>query len=454
MEEGNKKRNLDFLYILIGGLILCFYAFYNKYPLVYSDTGTYIHSGFENIVPADRPIFYGLFIRHISLHATLWLVVLAQGLMVSYVIFHCIQFISCKKNKVLVFFFSILFLTLFTGISVNVSQIIPDIFTPISFLCLIILLYGKQKKTTIVCISIIYIVSLLVHYSNLLVHVVLLIVIGLMMVYRKYRKRKVQIFNKPKAILVGLLILVTIIIAPTLNYSFEGKFRFSKGTHVFIMNHLLETGILEDYLNKNCDNKKFAICKYKDSLGWNFMWDEKSPLYKTGGWEANTGEYNTIIKDILLNPKYFLIFFEKSIEYTFIQLFHFNMGDTPVLKEDSPPYEQIEWRYNNSLREYISSKQFQNELSFSTQNMFQRIIVFTSLFIIFFLLYTKKLTLLHKNMLLMIILFFIINAFVCSTFSGICDRYQSRIIWILPFIIIMFINEYYSLNNLRKIQIL
>jgi len=74
--------------IIIAAAGLMLPAFYNGYPLVYSDTGTYIASGFEGKVPNSRPITYGLFIRHSSLTASLWLSAFAQCLMVSLLLYY------------------------------------------------------------------------------------------------------------------------------------------------------------------------------------------------------------------------------------------------------------------------------------------------------------------------------------------------------------------------------
>ena len=60
------KQRLDLrtgLHILAGTLVLMWPAFVNGYPLIYSDTSTFIHSAFELQPPMDRPITYGLFIR-------------------------------------------------------------------------------------------------------------------------------------------------------------------------------------------------------------------------------------------------------------------------------------------------------------------------------------------------------------------------------------------------------
>jgi len=50
------------LVLCIGTLILSLIGLYNGYPLVYSDTGTYIYSGFDKFIPLGRPVTYGLFL--------------------------------------------------------------------------------------------------------------------------------------------------------------------------------------------------------------------------------------------------------------------------------------------------------------------------------------------------------------------------------------------------------
>ena len=59
--------------IFIGAIALIWPAFYNGFPLVYSDTGTYLESGFVLETPLDRPITYGVLIRIFSLNGlTIW----------------------------------------------------------------------------------------------------------------------------------------------------------------------------------------------------------------------------------------------------------------------------------------------------------------------------------------------------------------------------------------------
>ena len=126
------SRKLHFAIIFLAAIISCYIGFINKYPLVYPDTGTYLHSGFSGQVPHDRTIFYGLFARHISLSASLWIVVLAQGLLVCYILYVTLGFLFKDEKRNYVFIGSVLFLTLTTGFSYTVSILIPDIFSSIS----------------------------------------------------------------------------------------------------------------------------------------------------------------------------------------------------------------------------------------------------------------------------------------------------------------------------------
>lgn len=73
-----KKHMAFYTLVLAGALLLLFPAFYNGYPLINADVGTYLHSGFKLFIPDDRPVVYGLVLRFFSLNGwSLWLAVLA-----------------------------------------------------------------------------------------------------------------------------------------------------------------------------------------------------------------------------------------------------------------------------------------------------------------------------------------------------------------------------------------
>ncbi|MFC2139001.1 hypothetical protein ACFLTE_12600, partial [Bacteroidota bacterium] len=50
--------------------------------------------------------------------------------------------------------------------------------------------------------------------------------------------------------------------------------------------------------------------------------------------------------------------------------------------------------------------------------------------------------------LIIIIISLIVNSFICGTFSIPVGRYQGRIIWLLPFMLIVFIFEQIDFKNI------
>lgn len=158
----------NILNITIGGLILCLVALYNGFPLVYTDTGTYIGSGFSGDVPIDRTIFYGLFIKHTSVGLSPWLTVLAQSLLLSWVLYRFSKLIFGKEVKDFQFSLVLLLTCLTTGLSFNASILIPDVFTSICALSAYLLLFDtfKSKYSEIFVITV-FCFSLSTHLSHI-----------------------------------------------------------------------------------------------------------------------------------------------------------------------------------------------------------------------------------------------------------------------------------------------
>src|SRR4051794_26917014 len=78
----------SFAVVLIGlaATLLLWPAFWNGYPLVFADTGTYLSQAIQRYAGWDRPIFYSLFLLPLHLTLTTWPAIAAQALLVAYVL--------------------------------------------------------------------------------------------------------------------------------------------------------------------------------------------------------------------------------------------------------------------------------------------------------------------------------------------------------------------------------
>lgn len=431
----NSVRRLIIISLIFSSIILCFMGFKNGYPLVYPDTGTYIRSGFKGFVPEDRPLLYGLFIRHVSLAESLWLVIFFQALILSLTVFYYFYYLTNTsiRNKIVLFLAYILLITFYFGASVNASQLIPDIFTPVTILCVGLLIFAdKLKRRDKIIISTLLIFSLGVHNSHFLIVTLILISYFLIFLYKKLKKSSGFFYERiRKLYYISLLIVISFLFNSFLNLGYGSNFGIFRGGHVFLMSRLNDMGILKEYLDENCNEKAYKICKYRDNIPWDFLWDANSPVYLTGGWSKNKKEYNEIISDILTTPKYLKIFLIRTFESSIKQFFSFDTGDTPVQTMGSAPFGAIDEFFHKTTKEYLSSKQSYNTLNYRFINQSQIIIFSLILFLFCVIFLSKKIEFKWKVLILFFLGSLYFNATV-STLSSVADRFQSRVIWLLP----------------------
>ena len=440
-----KQSLLDILLVLLCGMLLCYMGFVNAFPLMYPDCGTYILSGFTLKVPVDRPIFYGLFVRHISLQTSLWLVIWTQGTLLALVVFYYFKYLSGTRRFRFYYILCIAVLTFFTPASFNVSQLIPDIFAPVSILALGLLLFaGNMKKRDVVVTTVILVYALAVHNSHLFINVLLLLVFTIIFLIRRFR-RELEVFSLKlkKLAYAWIVIIFTFFMVCSVHAGLGGGFSYARGSHVFLMARLLEMGILDEYLHDNCDKKHYKLCEYKDKIPWNFLWDfNNSPLYKYGdGWTLPQvkEEYNAIIWDIMTTPKYGHLFLVKSAESTVKQFFNFCAGDAPAQLDDSPSHIVIAQHYPACMREFKVSAQHSNLLNLFIAAEIQKFVFQVCLFLCLALLFFPSLGGKYNWIILFMLAGMLANAFFCGTFSTVLPRYQTRVMWLMvvPLVLIM-----------------
>src|SRR5207247_4782737 len=144
------------------------YGYHNGYPVLFSDSGTYIHSGFDEFVPWDRPIAYGLFIKYVSFQKSLWLVVYFQALSIAGMIFAVIHKVVPRRIYT-VYLLTISFLSCFTSVSFFVAFITPDIFLGVVIMATLILFDTPVYEIRFTTYCILFVVCMLMHNSYLMV---------------------------------------------------------------------------------------------------------------------------------------------------------------------------------------------------------------------------------------------------------------------------------------------
>lgn len=447
--NGRKDLVIDLFLLLAAGLVLCAFAIVNGYPLVYSDTGTYINSGFENEVPFDRPILYGLFLRHISLKATLWLPVFFQGLMTAWSIRFLINrfpwTISFRRK---VFVSCIVILTAFTGVAQKVSNLLPDYTTALIPIIAVAFLSGeKLTRTEKIIATTLLFFSFLAHGSNLYIGLLAVLILSIL---KLFLRNSFELIDKKQLIFLWSGTGAAFALMLTMNACYTGQPFVSRNGSVFMTGHLADCGLLDEFLIEKCEEKHYELCEWKGTFSRvDFLWDDvSSPHYKTGGWNRNEGRYNTMLRDFFTSPKFLGKYIKSTLILGTKQVFdsglHTEMENLPM-KEGSAPYGQIKWRFPAELSEYTAAKQYNNRLDYAVNNMLQNAALLLSIVLIpIGCVHLRSRSNAYRNIIMFLIFSATVifsNGIVCAGLTISNSRFGSRVIWLVPFVMVLIAAE-------------
>lgn len=445
-----KQLLIDAFIAVCAALLLCVFAFYNGYPLVYSDTGSYIHYGFEKEVPFDRPILYCIFLRLFSLKFSLWIPVFLQALMTVWSIRYLINAFSYSvKQKRLLLVVVIFILTATTGISQKCSNLLPDFTTALLPILLAGWIAGNRRSGAENAAAIgILLFSLLSHGSNLYIFLLIVMAISILYLLRIPALRKA---GKKFLLVIWMLVGCGFGGMLLINFLFSGEFFLNRNGSVFITGHLAHSGLLDEFLIEKCENKNYVLCEWKGACAnVDFLWDENSsPHYKTGGWHNNAGRYDEMLHDFFTTPAYLWKYFVSTGKLGTLQLFdsglHAEIENIPM-KNGSAPYGQIEWRFPKELPAYTNARQFNDQLDYSVINSLQTVAVSLSLIVIFAgLVILRNRSSEHSKLVLLTITFtaaVVVNSFVCAGLTISNSRFGSRMIWLIVLAGLLYAAEY------------
>lgn len=417
------------LLVIGGALLLMTIAFYCGYPLWMGDTHAYISIGFGDGEAFDRSPFYGYFIRHSSLAETLWLTVFTQCLVLSFLLLRYYRLL-CGGVHVRAAVMFLLCTVSFTYVSWVMSCVQSDAFTPVVLLSLLLYLYdeeaGRSMRITYVVLAFI---GITMHNSHFLI---VCLVGGLLFFYARARRQVVLV--RKAAVMVGAGALYFLLMC-SINAANGYGFVFSRASNLFFVTKLAETGILNQYLNDNCETKQFKLCQYKDEITpfpWQFMFDGNSPYNKLGGHDSCKEEFATIRSDVLRTPKYLKAYMLRSATFTLRQMAELQeTGNIWALPRDTWQTAGLKKHLPGDAKEVVRSRQTLDQLSNTQANMVNALfLIFSTLAVL--LLWPRLSRRKVAQVYVFVLVFYTVNAFVTATASTVSSRYSFRIFWILP----------------------
>jgi hypothetical protein len=220
-----------------------------------------------------------------------------------------------------------------------------------------------------------------------------------------------------------------------------------------VLNNYLQT-----YLIDNCAVKKTRLCSSLGEIPANFdyfVWDANSPLNKIG-WKESKVEFQEILGDIYTSPKYLKMIARASVINTWKQLHYFIVGEGNIRYPLNAPYIEPLETYCNSRSQYEHSRQYTSSILLPYKlHVFHRFIIGLSLFLGAFLgikaWMKNELVPNQRFFMVGLMVAILINAWVAATFVYPHNRAGCKVIWFLPFMmVLLLLNGVYFKRLLNK----
>ena len=429
--------------LLFGALaagLFCWVAFYNGYPVVTPDSGGYLYSGAFNVpVWPFRAPGYGTFMKWTRLGTTNWFTIAAQALMVVYILRETLAHLVGGQKRYIerCLLYGACALVLLTGLPWLVSELMPDVFAGVLFLCAYLLTFagelGRGKRIVLVLILTICVAS---HTSFL--PIACLFVVTLMAL--RFMDRQSPTLPPIRPVLAWLLVPI---LAAGFYTAFQNQamglgFSLSPTKYDFLLGRLFGNGMAEDYLRENCSKQAFISCRYLAHLPHHqseFLFQH--PLIRD--LKGHDDEVKAIIHGaISANPGRFVV---ASANEAWLQLFSLRTGgDTRLDVLTDVNFFDILRVIPREFQPFFIGKQFTGFLWPLTDAMASVHvgIFWMSVAMCAVLAWRRRFARIDKFF-VSAVLFLIINAAVCGALSGLDDRYQSRVAWLMPFCLLAYV---------------
>ncbi len=448
-----KTQITNFAVIFACALILNIPAFYNGYVFLFQDSADYLASWTRFY----RLPVYGNFTYIGRIFGSPWPIAIAQGLIVSHLIF-LINRISFGKVRLELFTLQIAILTVFSSLPYVSAQIMADIFTPIMFLGLYILLFHRKKISIIEknYLKVLVVFSAMAHITNIYLGVGLVIFSAFVILIRdEDTKANLKTLGRG----LGLLAFAAAYVVG-LNAFYFSTWKLSPASSVFALANLIQNGTAQTYLEQACSTQKLKICKFAHAIPNSsdfFLWSRKSPLDKgLGSFRGFSSEAQFIVRDTIATyPKDVAMHAFNDFKRTFVVHAPAKELNSSVARSSVRGVLRI--FYGAGARDkFFRTKQANDALPYQLLANIDNIIFPISLVLVALLsLFSLRNIRDSKSLLpLMTLVFLLGNNFLCALGSGVFDRYQARVSWLLVFAIIIGIGTIIENNKLAKAKLI
>jgi hypothetical protein len=412
-----------------GAAMLLAPALANGFPFLFQDSSDYLVLA----PPLYRSPFYGFFIALFHQDRFIWAPVIAQALITSHLLYLLLRVFARPAGE---HFALCLFAATLTSLPLFVGYIMPDLFTGLMFVAMYLIAFHFSRFTLPLklYLAALAVVAIAAHLSHLTMAIAILFLIVPLLRWAGKSWRHI-------ALVTGVLLApITLTIGAYLTYNAAVFHRVSlspSGQSFFLAN-LIEYGPARDYLRKSCPHAGFRLCRYVAQLPAtaNEMLWRRGPFTRLGGFAGMEDEASDIVRGVLTEEP-------GRVAAMAARNFVTALGARRPGAELSPAafpvwdsiYRVVDDKFGpGAIEALLDSAQMRGTVPHALLEAIDAVVAPLSLAGILLL---GGLSLRAGRRDLAALALFVIcaafgNVLTCATISGIHDRYQARVSWMLP----------------------
>ena len=426
--------------------ILMIPAFYNRFPFVFPDTSAYLSVAYAQSWPIDRAGFYGLFLapllRSVEPPAAIWLAVAMQATIVSLILLAGVRRLLPKSSPWMAVAASTP-IALLTALPWHVTQLMPDAFTG-SLILLVWLAASRNVGAGGTGLLWLAAAALaLLHYTH-----VGLVAVGTAGTLLVCGFAGTPLGEIGKRALAAALTVVAVLAAHAAIYGiYFDRWTPSPLGGYFLFARVNEDGLVPRWMDRHCglDAPK-PLCDLRPQIPRDsqvLLWGKgPSPLYdriNRHKGEPESWRWVDMVSDaagasIKEEPLAFLGAVGRA---TIGQFVHYEALDDEC-PENCRNLQLFDWE--PSLTQPVrASRQVSGTLPRELIRSVTSAVSTIGLLLLvpYFAIAIRRRDVVAQSLLATVALCFVANAAMAGGLSDVHDRYQSRLIWLAPFAILL-----------------
>jgi hypothetical protein len=256
--------------VLLGALLLLWPALVNGYPLLFSDTGAFLHQTLGPLMIWDKPWIYGPLLHLFHWRQSLWLPAIAQALAVSWLLWLAQRVVRGRAG-------GWAHVGLCAGLGAlttapfSVALLMPDILAPVTVIGLFLLGLGWDALSRVERVALVLLASVAIaaHLSHLPLALAMIVMVGVLSL------RVVPALRAALPLLAAALLLLAT------NGVGHGRVSLSPHGSTFLLARLVADGPAARTIAAECPARGWYLCAWAGRLPTDsdvFLWAPDSPV--------------------------------------------------------------------------------------------------------------------------------------------------------------------------------